>query len=300
VSTFLDNNTWGVYAPPAPFPDVQAHYDFEKLVGRKIPLMSWFSNWSIGLPRAAEAQAAQSGHQIMIAWMPQLNGGAPVPFRDILDGWWDGYITDFFGACGEHPRNVTVRFAHESNLGLNPWCANVKSACTDVEQWKDVWRHIWSLLDALKLHPRVQLQWCMATSDKGGIPMEDYWPGSKYVGKFGIDIYNGHGAKRWWEARQLIKPWYDRFLALGDQPIWIAELGCREPSKDEKSNVADLTQSKAAWMQNLFASEEFPRITHTAFFQAERMNDWRVNSSPEALSVVRSAMARRYPSDPVQ
>ncbi|RYF05883.1 MAG: hypothetical protein EOO40_09860 [Deltaproteobacteria bacterium] len=294
MTTFLENNQFGVYAPPAPFPNADAHYDFERLVGRKIPLMSWFSNWSLGMPKAAE-QAAASGHQLMICWLPQLNGGAPVKFQDILDGWWDDYITDFFTAAGRHPKNVTIRFGHEPNLGLYPWSANHQTACLSAEQYRATWVYLWRLLDRLDLHPKVQLMWCMATSDKGGIPMEAYWPGWQYVGKMGIDIYNGHGAKRWWEARQLIKPWYDRFLNLGSQPIWIAELGCREPSIDEVSQPADPTQSKGDWMSNLFALEEFPRITHTAFFQAVRANDWRVDSSPAALRVVREGLARRYP-----
>lgn len=295
MATFLDNNTWGIYAPPAPFPDCAAHLEVEQLMGRRLPMLSWFTNWSLGMPRG-QAWAAEQGYELQIAWLPQLNGGAPVPFKDILAGWWDDYIDDFLRACGQHPKPVTIRFAHEPNVGIYPWSVNRNEACTSTAQYVETWRYVWMRLAKLNLHPKVQLMWCMATSDKGGIPMEEYWPGAPYVGKFGIDIYNGHGAKRWWEADQLIRPWYTRFLALGSQPIWIAELGCREPSKDEKLNVADPTQSKAAWLENLFACDDFPRITHTSFFHAERANDWRLDSSPSALQVVREAMARRYPS----
>lgn len=295
TTNFLMANTWGVYAPPAPFPDCSTHYEFERLVGVKIPIMSWFSNWSIGMPKAA-AEAAAGGYELQIAWMPQLNGGTVIKLQDILDGWWDDYITTFFKSCGAHPKPVTVRLMHEPNLGIYPWSANRQTACLSPEQYVATWQHIWYLLDRLDLFPKVQLQWCVATSDKGGIPMESYYPGERFVGKLGVDIYNGNGASQWWEARQLIKPWYTRLLELGDQPVWIAEIGCREPLIDEVSQPADPTHSKADWWRNLFANAEFPRITHTSFFDAVRNNDWRVNSDSECLKVIRGALKQRYPT----
>jgi hypothetical protein len=49
-------------------------------------------------------------------------------------------------------------------------------------------------------------------------------------------------------------------------------------------------KSKAQWLETLFATTEFPRITNVNFFPAARAYDWRLNSSPDALEICRSAL----------
>jgi hypothetical protein len=44
------------------------------------------------------------------------------------------------------------------------------------------------------------------------------------------------------------------------------------------------------WLETLFATTEFPRITNVNFFHAARAYDWRLNSSQDALEVCRAAL----------
>lgn len=60
----------------------------------------------------------------------------------------------------------------------------------------------------------------------------------------------------------------------------VAEIGSREAKPTEP-------HSKAVWLQQLFTETRFPRLTHVNFFSVDKERDWRLNSSLQALAVVR-------------
>lgn len=74
---------------------------------------------------------------------------------------------------------------------------------------------------------------------------------------------------------------YQRLVKLHTTaPVVVAEIGSREAKPTE-------SHSKAVWLQQLFTETRFPRLTHVNFFSVEKERDWRLNSSPQALAVVR-------------
>ncbi|MBM9475525.1 hypothetical protein JL107_03610 [Nakamurella flavida] len=292
----LQRATWGAYASRVPFPDAAPHYALEALVGTRFPQMSWFSTWGVAWPKGGGQQAARSRHDLLVAWQPTLDGRRPVLFSDIVAGRHDDYLTRFFTAAARHPGRVTVRFAHEPNGTGYPWSVAAGGCVRSTAEYVAGWRYV------VEFHRRISRRWteqnvrfcwCVTTRDRGGIPLEEYYPGDDWVDVLAVDVYNGYGGT-WASPRGLLAAPYARLTALNEAaPVWIAELGCREPAKDEPGARADPRRSKADWLSSLFAMTEYPRLESVNFFHADRTHDWRLDSSPAALQVCRTALAGR-------
>ena len=291
----IDQATWGAYASREPWPDCQAHFDLEHKLGTRLPVMSWFLTWSISWPKAGGQQAAAGRYDLHIAWQPELDDDTPILFADIVAGRHDDYLTRFFTAAKNHPGQVVIRFAHEMNGDGYPWSAAYRGPggkCLQTPaEYVRGWRYVVNFQRRIG-GSNVKFAWCIMTNDKGGIAAEEYFPGYEYVDILSMDVYNGYGGG-WQEPGAAISKTYNRLTALSrSRPVWISELGCREPSKTEPSGAPpDPDHSKADWLTKLFALTRFPRLDTVVFFNAERAFDWRLDSTPEALAVCRKAFA---------
>ena len=285
----ISRAVWGAYASREPWPDEQAHFALERLVGVRLPVMSWFMTWSVSWPNLGGRQAAAGRYDLQIAWQPELDDDTPIKFTDIVAGKYDGYLTRFFTKAKQHPGRVTVRFAHEMNGDRYPWSASYtgpEGRCVNSPAEYSVgWRYVVDFKRRMGA-TNVPFAWCVMSNDKGGIPAEHYYPGNRYAQILSMDIYNGYNGG-WQDPAEAISPTYHRLTALSPtKPIWIGEIGCRETTPAER-------HTKAAWLRELFALTQFPRISTVMFFNAARAYDWRLNSSPAALAVCRPALNRK-------
>lgn len=290
-----DRVSWGAYASTQPYPSCDAHYALERTIGGRLPWMSWFFNWSVPWPTVGGAQAAASGHDVLVAWQPQLDRGGRVRFADVLAGEYDDYLRRFFTRAGAHPGRVMIRFAHEMNGTGYPWALGYRGGRPSVAsaaEFIDTWRYVVDLQRRLGA-TNIAWQWCIMTADRGGIPAEELYPGDDHVDALGMDAYNGYAG--WQHPRAVLSYTYRRLAALHPgKELWISELGCREPTVREPSGADPVPgASKADWLRTFFCSTEFPRITHVNFFHAARAFDWRVDSTPDALVVCRAEVAGR-------
>jgi hypothetical protein len=273
---------WGAYATPEPYPDCRAHYALEDLVGGPLQLMSWFVQWNRDFPHATIESKAK-GYDLLIAWQPIVNGKA-IPFHDILAGHWDDYIVRFLVAAKTYGRQVTLRFCHEMNLGKAPWCVG-KGGPTSTAEFIAVWQHVFDLKGTLDA-PNVQMLWCIAEND-GPIPADDYFPGLEYIEKVGFDAYSGFTTPGWKDPAELLRPSYQRLSKIAPRrPIWVCEIGCRQPSGFEQHD-------KAQWYNELFNLTGMAGLTNICFFNSDKEQDWRVNSSAAVLAAVREGLASR-------
>jgi hypothetical protein len=281
--TLLQRCTFGAYAATEPWPSVQPHYDLEASIGSKLPIMSWFQGLSNSWLRTQSADAAESGHDLQIALAPGLAGGIAVPFTDILSGKWNTRLDKYFTGAATYPHNVTIRFCHEMNMSQHPWSIRNQSPCTtDLNVWLDTWRYVVDRQRAIG--GNVRWQWCVGGIDMGGVPAETYWPGADYVDVIGIDVYNGYGP--YTPPAKLIKSMYDRVTALDpDAPVWLSEVGCREPRTGE-------AWDKAGWYRDLFALTGFPRMEAIIFFNMNKEFDWRITGQdvqPQVAGLLNTA-----------
>ena len=294
--TLLDQATWGAYAYREPWPNCQAHFDLESALGTRLRVMSWFITWSVSWPNVGGQQAADGRYDIQIAWQPELDDDTPILFSDIVAKKHDAYLTRFFTKAKNHPGRVIVRFAHEMNGNGYPWSVAYQGAegrCLNSPgEYVAAWRYLVDFKRRMGA-TNVLFAWCVMTNDKGGIPAEQYYPGNEYVQILSMDVYVGYGGG-WQEPGAALSKTYNRLAALSPtKPIWVGEIGCREPTKAEAGAGPDPEHSKVEWLRKLFTLTQFPRITNVMFFHHEKAHDWRLNSTPEALAVCREAFARR-------
>jgi mannan endo-1,4-beta-mannosidase len=288
----VDQAVWGGYASTQPYPDCTAHFELERLLGVRLQWMSWFFNWSVPWPTVGGQQAADGGYDILLAWQPRLDRRRVI-FADVLAGEYDDYLTRFFTMAAAHPGQVMIRLAHEMNGTGYPWALGYRgengSGVSSTTEFVDTWRYVVDFQRRVG-GDNVRFQWCIMTADRGGVPAERFYPGDDHVDTLGMDVYNGYDG--WQEPRAAISFTYRRLAAINSHmPLWISELGCREPRIREESGDGPIPgKSKARWLETLFATTEFPRITNVNFFHAARAYDWRLNSSPDALETCRAAL----------
>lgn len=106
--------------------------------------------------------------------------------------------------------------------------------------------------------------------------MEDYYPGSDYVDVLGLSVYNWGTSRPWsnWRSfSDIIRPYYDRIAKLGNQPIWIAEMGCTPSGGD-----------KAAWVHDMWKyMPSLERLDTVLWFNMKKEADWRATEIAEAF-----------------
>lgn len=260
--------TLGAFAAEEPWPDLSAHYELERELGARLPIMSWFLSMDTDWPAEQAAAAAQSGHDLLLCLEPVAAGRA-VPFGDILAGSWDQHLDSLFRHAAAFPGQVTIRFAHEPNLARLPQSIVHSAPCTtDLDVWRDTWRYVTNRQRSAG--GTIAWMWCVDAYDTGGVPAESYWPGEYFVDVLGIDAYNGYGS--WTSPRELIRPMYERVTGMHPEAqVWLAEVGCRPAAPDE-------AYDKASWFEELFATADFPRLTALAFFHSDKEWDWRITT----------------------
>jgi mannan endo-1,4-beta-mannosidase len=258
---------------------IQDHLDLERLVRTKLPVFSWFQNfsaWQHGLTDKIAAIDPAEPYDCMICWEP-----FGIPFSEILSGVKDDYFREYFDGAKKYPGRVIIRLFHEPNGNWYPWSvASRRDGATSTEQWKRAWtRIVWIARN--RGADNVRFMFCANQSDVGGIPIEDYWPGAEWVDIIGVDGYNwgwNLDGTPFQTAEDLIAPMYDRLTRLHQT----AEFMVGEISSAAHPN-------KALWFKGLYKSRNFARLTQVVLFNENKEQDWRLNSDAETLRV-----SRRY------
>jgi beta-mannanase len=122
------------------------------------------------------------------------------------------------------------------------------------------------------------------------------WPGVDYVDVLGIDGYNwgaDANGNSWRDFSTIFAKMYDVLTALHPTaPVWVCEVGSKEPSIDDGSPI-DPEHDKAKWWNDMFNLQTFPRITALTAFNVAKERDWRIESSTASLTAVKNQLARR-------
>jgi hypothetical protein len=281
---------FGAFAPNEPHGSAPAglgeHYSLEARLGVRLKRMVWFANMDEPWPEAAAAEAAKTGHTPHFAW-----DSGRVRLSEILDGSRDAMLDAFFQRAKSFRRPVVLRLWWEMNTSGGRYTMAYRGpdkTVATVSEYKDAWRYVHRRAKVVNGAANVGFLFCANGSDVGGYPMEKYFPGAEFVDEIGFNSYNETTHSHWQSFEQKLRPMYDRVATLHPTaPVTIGELGT-------VNHGGPPGTSKATWLQDMFASTAFPRLTHVDFFSADQgpARDWRLTQTREAIAVCRTNLAR--------
>jgi len=230
-------------------------------IGRSPQVHLTYFAWSDAWEKDARADL-DAGRIPLVNWEPD-----GIDFTDIASGKLDANIKARAQGAKGVGKRFFLDFAAEMN-GDEAWSHN------DAPLYVSAYRHIHDLFVAAGA-TNVVWVWAPNVTDTNG--RNDmtlaYYPGDDYVDWTGVDGYNWGGAD-WQTFEAVFKNIYP-LLAAKKKPIMIGEMASAEQGGD-----------KAAWIDAIIPSlkTRYPQFKALVWFDVDKENDWRINSSTAALA----------------
>ena len=248
--------------------------DLETVLGRRLDVVHWFTNFDNDAYPEMVLAVAAAGLRPLISWQPH-----DVGVREIAAGHVDGYLRAWARDLAATGVTVYLRPFPEMNGDWVSWNG-------DPEGLVAAWRRMARLFDEEGAH---NVRWVFSpnVTDEprvAGNRMELYYPGDDVVDVLALDGYNWGTTRPWTEWRPfeaVFAAGYARVAALGDQPVWFAEMASAAEGGD-----------KAAWVSAMLASTAFPRLEAIVWFDEHKEADWRMVADPRVADAFRSGLFR--------
>ncbi len=263
----------GAFVPGGVWREQEALLDLEARVGRPFDVAHWFTSWDHAFDDEPVHALLAAGRTPLISWQPH---GYDV--RDIAAGRLDAYLRSWAHGVRGSPGLVYLRPFPEMNGDWVDWNG-------DPAGLRAAWIHMTALF-AAEGALNVRWVWSPNVSDEprtAANRMENYYPGDAHVDVLGLSGYNWGDTRPyigWRSFAEIVAAPYERLTALGDHPIWVTETASSEEGGD-----------KAAWIRDMFATDDFPRLEAIVWFNEAKEADWRLESSQEALAAFAAEVA---------
>lgn len=269
---------------------------------KKIKYVNWFLDFAMDGTTLASAVPGNevttlltNGYRPIITWEPLFNGYSrldPVQPRlnNIINGDYDTYINSFADQIKSYNDTIIIRFMHEFEGDWYPWSITYNGH--NPTDYITAFRKVVDMFRA-RGASKVKWMWCL-NSDYA--PYENYnwdvlaYPGDSYVDIVATDIYNNHFPVNspWWVSfrYRTAESYYYLTKYFPQKPLMICELGCRE-----RVSTEDLSsQTKGEWIavMDKELQSNFSKVKGVVFFSGLQNNDWRINSSTEALDSIQN------------
>lgn len=259
----------------------------ERDLGRPLDIVHIYQGWGVE-DNAFDAYRAGAivarGGRPLVTWEPwDYRRGLDQPefsLRRIVSGDHDDYIRQWGRDLEQFGHVVWLRFAHEMNHHVYPWCVGVNG--NTARLYVRAWRRVVRLIRA-EGATNVRFVWSPNVPSPGSPSLKACYPGDRYVDLVGMDGYNAGSAADWggWLSfTQVFGPLYRRLRRISSRPVIVAETGCAEEGGD-----------KARWIESAFSRElpeRFPAVIAVVWFNEQREANWRLDSSRAALHAART------------
>lgn len=258
--------------------------DFERQIGRKLDIDQHYYGWNNSFPSGLEQWDIANGRTPLITWMG-------TDLDSINSGQYDDMIAKRARAVASLGQPVFLRWGHEMNGNWYSWsgAANNDSGQTNgPEKFVMAWRHIWRIFNQ---EGASNVVWVWAVNHES-VPNQawnnwrHFYPGDEYVDWVAIDGYNWGTSRSWskWTPfSNLFSPVYDDYADR--KPVMIAEVGSTEVGGDK----GDWIQAAASQIKN-----DFPAVGAFVWFDVQKEEDWRADSSAGAMQAYRSVANAAY------
>ncbi len=253
---------------------------FEATVGQPPDVVQISIGWELDrfdptlIPRITAREALLS-----IAWepwdyRPDIWLQPKYSLSNILDGDFDDYIDEWAQGLAATDQPVLLRLAHEANGDWYPW-SEARNA-NEPGEYVAMWRYVHERFDAAGADNVIWV-WAPNVNPFGTWPMAGIYPGDDYVDLVGLVGYWGHFGTTPTVAGSFASVFdtsINEIRTITEKPIFISETAA--------SNEGGF---KAVWVADFAASiAERRDVVGFIWFEAFKEDDWRVDSSPEALA----------------
>jgi mannan endo-1,4-beta-mannosidase len=243
--------------------------DLETTLDHEFKILHWFTNWDTEFESTIVESILELDRIPLVTW--QATGK---PLSAIGEGRYDSYLRGWAKGVRDVKGEVYIRIFPEMNGNWTTWHGNPK-------QLVAAWQHIVKVFDQ-EGATNARWVWSPNVTDEPATEenqMELYYPGGSYVDVLALDGYNW-GTTRpytaWKPFEAIFQTPYERVTALGNQPLWLAEIASTEHGGD-----------KALWIHDMLNSTSFPRINAVVWFNENKETDWRIESSQQSLTAFR-------------
>lgn len=277
--------TLGSFTPSLPWSFHETDI-FSEMVGREQGIIHWFQDWVMDFDAAYMDAAVSRGGRPLITWEPWKFGGGVdqrgYALKTILNGKHDDYVRRWARAAAAWGNPFFLAFAHEMNGDWTSWSPGVNGNTSS--QFVAAWRRVHGIFRKQGA-TNVRWVWAPVAQSEGATPYKAVYPGDAYTNWMGISGYNWGDTRAWsrWKSfSEIFGASYASITRMTKKPVMIREMACAESGGD-----------KAAWIRNAYLKEipeKFPRLRAISWFHANKENDWRVDSSPEALEAYREVV----------
>ncbi|MFN2544681.1 MAG: glycoside hydrolase family 26 protein [Actinomycetota bacterium] len=280
---------FGAYVDPdAQWTGVEAAMEevttFETEVGRKLDVDHHYYGWDDAFPGPLDEWDVSLGRIPLISWLG-------TDLDEILSGVDDPLIHARAADVRDFGAQLFLAWGWEMNLSWTSWGGaqnNDPGSSNGPLKYAAAYRHIH---DIFVQEGATNAVWVWTVNHES-VPrgrwnaVENYYPGDDYVDWVGIDGYNWGDSQtwsRWTSFADIFGDVYDAYAS--NKPIMIVEVGSTESGG-----------SKAAWIADTMTelASVYPAIAGFVWFDADKEQDWRPNSSVTAFETYRAMGASPY------
>jgi hypothetical protein len=297
---------WGAYVGGAQYGITDAPWDmaaarrFEANTGKRMSLLEWGQDWyecstTCGL-RSFRAdlmsKARARGYLPVLSWGSYREArGADQPqfsLAEIIRGRYDAFIERWATGARRWGHPFFLRFDWEMNTNDVPYSEHANR--NRPGEFVRMWRHVHDIFTRVGA-TNVTWVWCPNVVYEGSVvPLRSLYPGPADVDWTCLDGYNfgtnpSHPAS-WTPFAAVFGPTYRLVtgkIARG-KPLMIGE-----------TSSTEVGGSKAVWITDAIATQiptRFPRVGALVWFNKSQYGlDWPIESSPEATTAMRDAIA---------
>jgi len=220
-----------------------------------------------------------------------------VPYRKILNGDYDTYITEVAHRIRLWGKPLMIRFAHEMNINRYHWGTVKEDYGPDSPDiYKKMFQYV---VTRFRNEGARNVLWVYCPNAES-IPnisynkeatwntIQAYYPGDDFVDIIGMDGYNWgtsrmrekHGwQSRWQTFKEIFEPGYREVRRLSPhKPIFVFETASVHSGGD-----------KLKWINDALATANEWKLHGIVWFQINKDNDWRIQSNVERsyISIVK-------------
>jgi hypothetical protein len=270
----------GIYYGAFPNDDLSG---FEARAGKPVSLVMLFHSWNEGdFPTSTLENIRNHGSIPIVSWQSYDPENNLYSWENIAAGKLDGYITQWARDSKNWGHPYFLRFNWEMNGFWEPYVSQAAS-------YVPMWKHIHDIF-VQNGATNVTWVWCPNVDSYSTIPFDPLYPGDDYVDWTCIDGYNFGTSQSWstWTSfSSLFGPTYNHLLRLApSKPIMIGEIGTSETGGSKSDWITD--------MLTVQLPNNFPHIKALVWFNINKEDDWRIESSAKSQLAFAQGIASPY------